>query len=127
VSSQKAYFQRYASTSTPWSRSSGSRPARARNVPIDNQRQDDDNYDPCASRNFVVNVNIDGKAVLLGLWDTVGQEHYDRLRPLSYPETDVFLICFAIDWVKTLESVQEKVSQGPIFQVQKVLDLTGSS
>ena len=95
-----------------------------RYVPIDNKRQDDDDYDPCASRTSVVYFNIDGKAVVLGLWDTVGQEHYDRLRPLSYPETDVFLICFAIDWIETLESVQEKVSQGPIFQAQKLRDLT---
>ena len=31
------------------------------------------------------------------LWDTAGQESYDRLRPLSYPSSDVVLICFAID------------------------------
>jgi hypothetical protein len=95
-----------------------------RSIPIDNKRQDDDDYDPCASGNSVVDVNIDGKAVVLGLWDTVGQEHYDRLRRLSYSETNVFLICFAIDSVETLESIQKKVSQGPIFQAPKLLDLT---
>jgi small GTP-binding protein len=95
----------------PWSRSSRFRPARATETfRLITKRQDDDDYDPCASSTSVVDVNIDGKAVVLGLWDTVGQEHYDRLRPLSYPETDVFLICFAIDWVETLESVQEKAS-----------------
>src|ERR1700722_9624511 len=105
----------------PWLRSSRFRTSEShRNVPIDNKRQDDDDYDPCASSTSVVDVNIDGKAVVLGLWDTVGQEHYDRLRPLSYPETDVFLICFAMDWLKTLERVQEKVNQGPIFQSTKV-------
>ena len=31
------------------------------------------------------------------LWDTAGQESYDRLRPLSYPQSDVVLICFSID------------------------------
>lgn len=33
----------------------------------------------------------------VGLWDTAGQEDYDRLRPLSYPQTHVFLICFAVN------------------------------
>ena len=39
---------------------------------------------------------VDGKPVSLGLWDTAGPEDYDRLRPLSYPQTDVFLICVAV-------------------------------
>jgi len=43
-----------------------------------------------------VSVVYEGKPVLLGLWDTAGQEDYDRLRPLSYPQTDIFLVCFNI-------------------------------
>lgn len=39
---------------------------------------------------------INGKFVSLNLWDTAGQEDYDRLRPLSYPQTDVFLACFSV-------------------------------
>ena len=44
----------------------------------------------------------------LALWDTAGQEDYDRLRPLSYPDSNVVLICFSIDLPDSLENVQEK-------------------
>lgn len=51
-----------------------------------------------------------GKSVELALWDTAGQEDYDRLRPLSYPETDVVLICFAIDQPTSFSNIQDRVS-----------------
>ena len=37
-----------------------------------------------------------------------GQEDYDRLRPLSYPDTDVILMCFSIDSPDSLENIPEK-------------------
>ena len=46
----------------------------------------------------------------LAIWDTGGAEDYDRLRPLSYPDTHVVLIFFAIDSPDSLDNVQEKVS-----------------
>lgn len=42
------------------------------------------------------------------MWDTAGQEDYDRLRPLSYPDTDVILMCFSIDTPDSLENIPEK-------------------
>jgi Ras family protein A len=52
--------------------------------------------------------------VELALWDTAGQEEYDRLRPLSYPETDLIFVCFAIDCPNSLENVMDKVSTPPL-------------
>jgi len=65
-------------------------------------------YVPTVFENYVADVEVDGKHVELALWDTAGQEDYDRLRPLSYPDTHVVLICFAIDSPDSLENVEEK-------------------
>ncbi|QSL65113.1 hypothetical protein MERGE_002418 [Pneumocystis wakefieldiae] len=67
-------------------------------------------YVPTVFENYVTNVyyGSNNKIVELALWDTAGQEEYDRLRPLSYPESDVILICFAIDYPSSLENVTDK-------------------
>ena len=44
----------------------------------------------------------------LGIWDTAGQEDYDRLRPLSYPQTDVFLLCFSIESQSSYNNIKTK-------------------
>ena len=51
---------------------------------------------PTVCDNFSTTITFDGKPISLELWDTAGQDDYDRLRPLSYPETDVLLLCFSI-------------------------------
>ncbi|ORZ34459.1 P-loop containing nucleoside triphosphate hydrolase protein, partial [Catenaria anguillulae PL171] len=54
-------------------------------------------YCPTVFENYTVTpATKSGKRIELSLWDTAGQEDYDRLRPLSYPDTDVVLICFAL-------------------------------
>lgn len=65
-------------------------------------------YVPTVFENYVADVEVDSKHVELALWDTAGQEDYDRLRPLSYPDSHAILICFAIDSPDSLENVQEK-------------------
>lgn len=67
-------------------------------------------YVPTVFENYVADVEVDGKHVELALWDTAGQEDYDRLRPLSYPDSHVVLICFAVDSPDSLDNVVEKVS-----------------
>ncbi|KAF8888384.1 signal transducer [Gymnopilus junonius] len=65
-------------------------------------------YIPTVFENYVTVVQFESKLVELALWDTAGQEEYDRLRPLSYPESDVILIVFSVDFPTSLANVLDK-------------------
>jgi len=58
--------------------------------------------------NDTQNVMVDGRAIALSLWDTAGQDDYNRLRPLSYPQTDVFLLCFAVNDRPSFDRIRTK-------------------
>ncbi|KAL6073848.1 Rho GTPase [Balamuthia mandrillaris] len=92
-------------------------------------------YVPTVFDNYETAVMIDGICYNLNLWDTAGQEEYDKLRHLSYPETDIFLVCFSVvdpdsfsnvssRWVKEL---REHCASTPILLVGTKVDLRGDS
>ncbi|KAM4823006.1 LOW QUALITY PROTEIN: rho-related GTP-binding protein RhoC-like [Urocitellus parryii] len=65
-------------------------------------------YFPTVFKNYITDIEVDSKQVELALWDTAGQEDYECLRPLSYLDTDVILMCFSIDSHDSLENIPEK-------------------
>uniref|UniRef100_A0A7I4D2I9 Uncharacterized protein n=1 Tax=Physcomitrium patens TaxID=3218 RepID=A0A7I4D2I9_PHYPA len=66
-------------------------------------------YVPTVFDNFSANVVVDGNTVNLGLWDTAGQEDYNRLRPLSYRGADVFLLAFSLISKASYENISKKI------------------
>lgn len=78
---------------------------------------------------------VEQKPVFLGLWDTSGQEDYDRLRPLSYTGADVFMICFSVASRTSFENVRLKwypevrsyLKHVPIVLVGTKIDLRSAS
>ncbi|KFY13219.1 hypothetical protein V492_03406 [Pseudogymnoascus sp. VKM F-4246] len=52
---------------------------------------------------FVDNVHIE-----LSLWDTAGQEEFDRLRSLSYDDTHAIMLCFSVESKDSLENIESK-------------------
>lgn len=70
---------------------------------------------------------VDGKHICFGIWDTAGQEDYDLLRPLSYPNTDVFIICFSVISKNSLYNIEKKwLSELRIHAIGKPIIMVGT-
>ena len=80
----------------------------------------------------VQSVTPEGGPCNLSLWDTPGwTSEYGTMRPLVYPNTDMFLICFSTVDPKSLENVRRKwipeinhwVPETPFLLVGTKIDL----
>ncbi|KAM3413533.1 GTP-binding protein rho2 [Cercospora zeina] len=65
-------------------------------------------YVPTVFENYVTDCRVDGKSVQLALWDTAGQEDYERLRPLAYSQAHVILIAFSVSSPDSLSNITTK-------------------
>lgn len=94
-----------------------------------------EDYIPTVFDNYTTDVLVDGRNVRLSLWDTAGQEDYDRLRPLSYTNVDVFILCFSLIEKSSLNNTKGKwlpelrryARKAPIILVGTKKDLRKSS
>ncbi|CCF60225.1 hypothetical protein KAFR_0J01600 [Kazachstania africana CBS 2517] len=65
-------------------------------------------YEPTVFENYIHDIFVDNRHITLSLWDTAGQEEFDRLRSLSYSDTHTIMLCFSIDSRDSLENVRNK-------------------
>ncbi|KAH9482100.1 Ras-related C3 botulinum toxin substrate 1, partial [Psilocybe cubensis] len=72
------------------------------------QKYPENLYIPAVYESYATIRQVDGRNVCLSLWDTVGGEECDRLRPLVYPQTDVFVLCFSVADPSSYEHVRTK-------------------
>ena len=63
-------------------------------------------YIPTVFDNYETKIEVDGKVVNLTIWDTSGQEDYKRTRPMQYPDTNVFIICFSLVNPTNIENIE---------------------
>ena len=72
-------------------------------------------YVPTVFENAAKSTTFKGKPVTLRLFDTAGQEEYDRLRPLSYPGSNLVLLCFSVANRTTFDAISSKVCPSHIL------------
>ncbi|XP_020313413.1 rho-related GTP-binding protein RhoF-like [Oncorhynchus kisutch] len=62
-------------------------------------------YAPSVFEKYVTTVKYGGKEIRLNLYDTAGQDDYDRLRPLSYQNANLVLVCYDVTNPTSFENV----------------------
>ncbi|CAG7819614.1 unnamed protein product [Allacma fusca] len=54
------------------------------------------------------NVRLGETQINMSLWDATGDEEWDRVRTMLYPETNVILMCFSIDDPTSFQNISKK-------------------
>uniref|UniRef100_A0A3B4WKY5 Rho-related GTP-binding protein RhoH n=1 Tax=Seriola lalandi dorsalis TaxID=1841481 RepID=A0A3B4WKY5_SERLL len=67
-----------------------------------------DTYKPTVFDNTGVEVYMDGVQISLGLWDTAGNDNFKQIRPRSYQQADIVLLCYSVANPNSLANVQHK-------------------
>ncbi|KAK6104792.1 Ras family protein [Brugia pahangi] len=65
-------------------------------------------YTPTAFDDYAIEALVNGKTKVLTVCDTAGEDDYNTLRPLSYPDADLFIVCYSVERPESLKSVAEK-------------------
>ena len=94
-----------------------------------------ENYVPTVFDEYSAEVQVSNKLIDLNLWDTAGQEEYDRLRVMSYPQTNAFILCFSLVCRSSFNNIRSKwypevsyhCPTAKILLVGTKADLKGSS
>lgn len=63
---------------------------------------------PTVFNDHSVIVNYNQDCYILDIYDTAGNRDYERLRPLSYPYTNIFIVCFSVDDRNSFKNVSRK-------------------
>lgn len=71
-------------------------------------REFPEDYVPTVFENYPAKLIVDGQEHNMTIWDTAGQEDYERLRPLSYPNTTCFLLCFSVASRASYDNIRTK-------------------
>ena len=77
-----------------------------------------DEYIPTIMDSYNANVIVDDRQFILELHDSNGSEDYDRLRHLSYPETRIFLICFAVNNRRSFQNITAQWAPGIYYNIK---------
>merc|ERR550534_79480 len=93
-------------------------------------------YVPTVFDTYSMSIDLQpGMKKIIEIFDTAGQEEYDRLRPLAYPGTSLFMVCFAVDRESSFDNIKQKwvpevrhhVPRAKIVLVGTKTDLRGES